>query len=77
MKKTRSIYFVGKFHITVDHLDGVGDFAEFAIMTDDESLLDGYRAELVILANKFGLSEIDLEHRSYRQMYFEICVKNK
>ena len=77
MKKTRSIYFVGKFHITVDHLDGVGDFAEFAIMTDDESLLDSYRAELVILANKFGLSAIDLEHRSYRQMYFEICVKNK
>ena len=46
-------------------------------MTDDESLLDSYRAELVILANKFGLSAIDLEQRSYRQMYFETCVKNK
>ena len=71
MKKTRSIYFVGKFHITVDNLNGVGDFAEFAIMTDDESLLESYRSELIVLASKFGLSSTDLEHRSYRKMYSE------
>ncbi len=71
MKKTRSIYFVGKFHITVDNLNGLGDFAEFAIMTDDESLLEKYRSELVILASKFGLSSTDLEHRSYRKIYSE------
>ncbi|PSU88143.1 class IV adenylate cyclase [Photobacterium kishitanii] len=71
MKKTRSIYFVGKFHITVDNLDGLGDFAEFAIMTDDDSLLDGYRSELIILANKFGLGSTDIEHRSYRKIYSE------
>ena len=71
MKKTRSIYFVGKFHITVDNLNGLGDFAEFAIMTDDESLLESYRSELIALASKFGLSSADLEHRSYRKMYTE------
>ncbi|WP_072055699.1 class IV adenylate cyclase [Aliivibrio fischeri] len=71
MKKTRSIYFVGKFHITVDNLNGLGDFAEFAIMTDDESLLESYRSELIALASKFGLSSTDLEHRSYREMYSE------
>ena len=71
MKKTRSIYFVGQYHITVDHLEGIGDFAEFAIMTDDESLLTIYKAELEALAGKFGLSTSDLEHKSYRAIFSE------
>ncbi|MGR5152475.1 class IV adenylate cyclase [Photobacterium swingsii] len=71
MKKMRSIYFVGKFHITVDHLDGVGDFAEFAIMTNDESLLESYKSELIDLASQFGLTSSDLEHKSYRVLYSE------
>jgi len=68
MEKMRSIYFVNKYHITLDHLQGVGDFAEFAIMTDDESLLESYRKELIQLASGFGLSDEDLEHRSYKEM---------
>ncbi|MCG9729904.1 class IV adenylate cyclase [Shewanella sp. Isolate13] len=68
MVKQRSIYFVGKFHITLDHLAGLGDFAEFAIMTDNEAMLEVYRAELVELAAQFGLTEKQLEHRSYRSM---------
>ncbi|WP_299801966.1 class IV adenylate cyclase [uncultured Shewanella sp.] len=68
MKKQRSIYFVGKFHITLDHLAGLGDFAEFAIMTDDEGMLEVYRAELVDLAAIFGLTQAHLEHRSYRSL---------
>jgi len=71
IKKTRSIYFIGKYHITVDHLEGLGDFAEFAIMTDDESLLDAYKAELVELASLFGLTSKDLEYKSYRGLYAE------
>ena len=66
MTKQRSIYFVGQFHITVDHLAGIGDFAEFAIMTDDEAMLEVYRAELVGLAAQFGLTQAQLEHKSYR-----------
>ncbi|MGS0694466.1 class IV adenylate cyclase [Shewanella sp. 0m-4] len=68
MQKQRSIYFIDKLHITVDHLAGIGDFAEFAIMTDDEAMLDVYRAELVSLAAQFGLTEKQLEHRSYRNL---------
>lgn len=37
-RKVRSIYFVNQFHITLDHLAGIGDFAEFAIMTDDHNI---------------------------------------
>lgn len=77
MEKTRSIYFIGKFHITVDHLAGVGDFAEFAIMTDEEELLETYRKELAELADKFGLSEGDIETHSYRELQSKLLVATK
>lgn len=69
--KTRSIYFVGQFHITVDTLDGIGDFAEFAIMTDEESMLVTYKSQLEALACQFGLTESALQTKSYKQMYAE------
>lgn len=69
--KIRSIYFVGKFHITLDNLEGLGYFAEFAIMTDDNSLLEIYKSELMDLAAQFGLSSNDVEHKSYRTLYTE------
>ncbi|MEC4726592.1 class IV adenylate cyclase [Shewanella sp. D64] len=71
MKKTRSIYFIGQFHITLDYLEGIGDFAEFAIMTNDESQLEAYRYELEGLARKFSLNTADLEHKSYRTLFTE------
>ncbi|GGZ13246.1 MULTISPECIES: class IV adenylate cyclase [Shewanella] len=70
-QKTRSIFFVGPFHITVDSLEGLGDFAEFAIMTDDESMLATYKVELEALASKFGLTPLALETKSYRQMLLQ------
>ncbi|MBL4828971.1 MAG: class IV adenylate cyclase [Aliivibrio sp.] len=78
MKKQRSIYFIGKYHVTVDHLDGLGDFAEFAIMTDEEDRLDHYREELISLAQKFSLTHADLEHKSYRELQSEqvLIIKN-
>nr|WP_319537146.1 class IV adenylate cyclase [uncultured Vibrio sp.] len=69
--KIRSIYFVGKFHITVDSLEGIGDFAEFAIMTDDESMLSTYKSELETLADRFGLTKSALQTKSYKQMFVE------
>lgn len=69
MTKVRSIYFVGQYHITLDYLDGIGHFAEFAIMTDDEMKLATYKTELEQLASQFGLGVADLEHRSYRTLY--------
>lgn len=69
--KSRSIYFVGEFHITLDTLANIGDFAEFAIMTDDESKLSKYREQLEALAAKFGLTQFDLETKSYKEMFAE------
>jgi len=69
--KVRSVYFIGKFHITVDSLDDIGEFAEFAIMTDDESMLSTYKSELETLASKFGLAEKQLQTKSYKQMFME------
>lgn len=69
--KVRSIYFVGEFHITVDSLAGIGDFAEFAIMTDDESKLAAYKVELEALASQFGLTHDELQTKSYKQMFAE------
>ncbi|MDC5805221.1 class IV adenylate cyclase [Vibrio europaeus] len=69
--KLRSIYFVGKFHITVDSLEGIGDFVEFAIMTDDESMLVDYKLELKALASQFGLTDSELQTKSYKQMFVE------
>ncbi|WP_038834877.1 class IV adenylate cyclase [Yersinia pseudotuberculosis] len=68
IEKQRSIYFVGKFHITVDHLTGLGDFAEIAIMTDDATELDKLKAECRDFANTFGLQVDQQEPRSYRQL---------
>lgn len=70
-QKTRSIYFVEQFHITVDSLEGIGDFAEFAIMTDDESKLPVYRSQLEALAQQFGLTDDALQTKSYKQMFVE------
>lgn len=64
--KRRSIYFVGPFHITLDHLAGVGDFAELAIMTDDEERLEEYRNALQKLATTLNLKQ--REYRSYREL---------
>lgn len=66
--KRRSIYFLGAFHVTVDHLAGVGDFAELAIMTDDETALPAYRAQLLALASRLGLAPEMRETRSYRTL---------
>ena len=66
--KRRSIYFVGPFHITLDHLAGVGDFAELAIMTDDEAALPAYREQLLALATTLGLDPGQRESRSYRTL---------
>jgi len=68
LTKRRSIYFVGPFHLTLDYLDGLGDFAELAIMTDEEAKLPGYRQQLQGLAAQLALSADRLETRSYRTL---------
>ncbi|MDA5543739.1 MULTISPECIES: class IV adenylate cyclase [Yersinia] len=68
LEKQRSIYFIGKFHVTVDSLAELGNFAEIAIMTDDFAALDNLKAECRELANGLGLLVEQQENRSYRQL---------
>ncbi|MGL4351788.1 MAG: class IV adenylate cyclase, partial [Plesiomonas shigelloides] len=69
--KRRSIYFIGPFHVTLDHLAGIGDFAELAIMTDDEERLPAFRQQLLALADQLGLSPDAQEPRSYRILHMQ------
>ncbi|WP_193014455.1 MULTISPECIES: class IV adenylate cyclase [Gammaproteobacteria] len=66
--KSREIYFLNEFHITIDKLDKLGSFAEFAIMTDDQSKLPLYTEQLKNLALQFGFNERDLEKNSYKTL---------
>ncbi|WP_421321973.1 class IV adenylate cyclase [Aeromonas veronii] len=67
--KQRSIYFLGPFHVTLDHLAEIGDFAELAIMTDDEARLPEFRQQLLVLAARLGLAPDMEEPHSYRTLY--------
>ncbi|WP_235376298.1 class IV adenylate cyclase, partial [Proteus faecis] len=66
--KSREIYFLDKFHITIDKLDKLGSFAEFAIMTDDPSKLPLYIDQLRHLATKFGFTDKNLEKKNYKTL---------
>ncbi|MEQ5237314.1 CYTH domain-containing protein [Proteus terrae] len=66
--KSREIYFLDEFHITIDKLDKLGSFAEFAIMTDDQNKLSLYADQLKHLAIKFGFTEKDLEKNNYKTL---------
>lgn len=67
--KTRSIYFLGEAHITIDHLADIGWFAEFAIMTDDISQLPELTQQMMTLAKQYGFTEASIETRSYKQIH--------
>ncbi|CND96763.1 class IV adenylate cyclase [Yersinia nurmii] len=68
LEKNRSIYFIDQFHITVDHLESVGDFAEIAVMTDDPNELAELKLQCNLFASTLGLTADMLEPRSYRQL---------
>lgn len=68
IEKRRSIYFLGKFHVTVDRLNGLGDFAEIAIMTNDPQQLVPLEQELMAVAQSLGLCATDIEPRAYRTL---------
>jgi len=71
VEKRRDIWFLGDFHVTLDHVPGLGDFVELAVMTDDEASLASWVARIEALAADFGLSPKALQARSYRAMLAE------
>ncbi|WP_250211170.1 hypothetical protein [Morganella morganii] len=52
----------------MDHINGAGWFAEFAIMTHDETKLAEYREQLREKAAEFGLTDDMIEKQSYKQL---------
>lgn len=68
LAKNRDIYFAGDFHVTLDHLDGLGSFAEVAVMTDDADSLPLWATRVDAFARKLGLDASRIEPRSYRAM---------
>ncbi|SFL16661.1 adenylate cyclase, class 2 [Pseudovibrio ascidiaceicola] len=68
LEKKRDIYFLGKFHVTLDELPGLGRFVELAIMTNDADKLAQFEQEIGELADSFNLSSDALQTQSYRAM---------
>ncbi|MGH0001972.1 class IV adenylate cyclase [Pseudovibrio ascidiaceicola] len=68
LEKKRDIYFLDKFHLTLDELPGLGRFVELAIMTNDADKLAQYEREIGELADSFNLSSNALQTQSYRAM---------
>lgn len=68
LEKKRDIYFLGKFHVTLDEVPDLGRFVELAIMTDDTDMLSQHEQEIGELANSFNLSSNALQTQSYRAM---------
>ncbi|MBF9044453.1 class IV adenylate cyclase [Rhodobacterales bacterium HKCCE4037] len=68
--KRRDIYFLGDLHVTLDRVDGLGDFVEVAAMTDDEADLPRLRDKIAEAVAGLGLDPRGEESRSYREMLF-------
>ncbi|EHD20939.1 MULTISPECIES: class IV adenylate cyclase [Brenneria] len=66
--KTRSVYFMGIFHITLDYIESLGHFVEISVMTDDEAKLNTLREQCLDCAILLGLSMDNIENHSYRQL---------
>ncbi|SLM62604.1 MULTISPECIES: class IV adenylate cyclase [Dickeya] len=68
VNKTRSIYFLERFHITLDYIESLGHFVEISCMTEDESELDILGERCTDCGLRLGLNMDNIETRSYRQM---------
>ncbi|MBJ7221207.1 MULTISPECIES: class IV adenylate cyclase [unclassified Brenneria] len=66
--KTRSVYFLDIFHITLDYIESLGHFVEISVMTDDEAQLNSLREQCIECAFRLGLSMENIETHSYRQL---------
>lgn len=68
VNKTRSIYFLDQFHITLDYIATLGHYVEISVMTDDEEALQELEEACVQCALRLGLDMDNKEPRSYRQL---------
>ena len=62
-----------RMEVSLDHAEGLGDFAEIEILAAGESDLPAAQAAVLALAAELGLTEV--EPRSYLRMLLETCRK--
>ncbi|HSV96596.1 MAG TPA: class IV adenylate cyclase [Spirochaetota bacterium] len=66
VKKRRELYALEGAHVCLDSVEGLGDFAEIEILSEDR---EGAEKKLFGLAEKLGLSRF--ERRSYLELLLE------
>jgi adenylate cyclase class 2 len=69
IEKKRDVYFLGACHITLDDVPPFGQFAEVAIVAKSEAELPAARKAVDLAIEQLGLSQAQVEHRSYAQMF--------
>jgi adenylate cyclase class 2 len=65
VSKTRREYQRGEVHVVIDQVDGLGDFAEIEVVSEDP---DRAQAQLEIVMAELGLSSLPRITKSYRGM---------
>ncbi|WJV55370.1 class IV adenylate cyclase [Prodigiosinella aquatilis] len=68
LNKTRSIYFLDTFNITIDYIEPLGHYVKISCMAEDDSELDVLGEKCQDCALRLGLLLDNMEHRSYRQL---------
>lgn len=70
VSKTRRIFQLGEFIISLDKVDGVGSFIEIEVQAERHEL-EGKRKKIFELAKEFGFKEDDSIRKSYLEMVLE------
>ncbi|MFP1927694.1 class IV adenylate cyclase [Lonsdalea quercina] len=68
VNKTRSIYFLDTFQITLDYIESLGHYVGISCMTEHEAELDRLGEKCQDCALRLGLLLDNIEYRSYRQL---------
>lgn len=74
VRKIREVYWAGGITVSLDAVEGLGEFLEVEIMADSEKDLEPARQKLFEFLKQFGFEEKDSIRTSYLEMVLE---KNK
>ncbi|MHA1409267.1 MAG: class IV adenylate cyclase [Candidatus Odinarchaeia archaeon] len=69
--KKREIYRLGEIEIFVDHVDGLGDYVEFEILTTDKNEISLNEKKIFNLLSQVGLGDEKLITKSYLELILE------
>lgn len=69
--KRGSLYRMGQYHIELCEIFGLGHFLEIEYLSEQEVVVEDIRKEIMVLMNRFGLGEAEIESRYYIEMLLE------